>query len=127
MAYQTNYNGMQLDHAVDIINRILMDPNDVNSDLVGYRMCGIALPSTPTPSYARSGNKLCFMVISPGTYPGFGNVELPAGCVGIVLWDGTEWTIQYVQQYKVLNSESEYDPETAQEGMIYYILEEEEG
>jgi hypothetical protein len=126
MAYQTNYTGMQLDHAVDIINRILEDPNDVNSNLVGYRMCGIALPSMPTPSYVRSGNKLCFMVVTPGKYAGFGDLELLPGYIGLLLWDGEEWTIQAVQIYKVLNSEDEYDPETAQEGMIYYILEEEE-
>lgn len=125
MAYQTNYTGMQLDHAVDIINRILEDPNDVNSNLVGYRMCGIALPSMPTPSYVRSGNKLCFMVVTPGTYAGFGDLELLPGYIGLLLWNGEEWTIQAIQIYKVLNSEDEYDPETAQEGMIYYILEEE--
>jgi hypothetical protein len=125
MAYQTNYTGMQLDHAVDIINRILEDPNDVNSNLVGYRMCGIALPSMPTPSYVRSGNKLCFMVVTPGKYAGFGDLELLPGYIGLLLWDGEEWTIQAFQIYKVLNSEDEYDPETAQEGMIYYILEEE--
>lgn len=125
MAYQTNYTGMQLDHAVDIINRILEDPNDVNSNLVGYRMCGIALPSMPTPSYVRSGNKLCFMVVTPGTYAGFGDLELLPGYIGLLLWNGEEWTIQAIQIYKVLNSEDEYDPETAQEGLIYYILEEE--